>query len=233
MGLVGAGVLGGREDTSGLEQLHQDDKVDMVRPRRVAARDLPAADNRGIINMFGRQRTHPKKESLRHELNAAMKNEQLKGHYAQGHNEHSQAQRGGLQLGTEVLAEEGLIVIHSDVSEAGGMRGMVTKVDTGVMGEICNITWENGRKGCYSNFLLRTVDHNRRHGPREEVPRPASRPGPAPYCMGGEGPWVRPRGLLPPPQRPPSLGNLQKLEGAAFGHGQDLQEIPGFPGPQK
>ena len=213
--LVGAGVFGGRQDTVALEELHQDDKASMVRPQRVAARDLPFTDNHGIFNMFGRPRTPQKKGLLRHELNTAM-NERLNDHHAQAQRGAQQMARRGLQLSIEVLAEEGLIVVHSEISSGvSGARGMVTKVETGVMGEICSILWEDGRKGCYSSLLLRTADHKRRHGPREEVPPPATRPGPAPYCMGGKT-WERPRGLVAPPQQPPPLGHSTACNPGAF-----------------
>ena len=102
--LVGAGVFGGRQDTVALEELHQDDKASMVRPQRVAARDLPFTDNHGIFNMFGRPRTSQKKGLLRHELNAAM-NERLNDHHAQAQRGAQQMARRGLQLSIEVLAE--------------------------------------------------------------------------------------------------------------------------------
>ena len=126
------------------------------------------------------------------------------------------------------------------------MRGVVTGIETSVMGETCAVRWENGEKGYYSSLELRTAEHRRRrHGNLDEVPAPPTRPGPAPYCMAPSGSGQRPFGLMPPPQRPPPpLGDLQKGAFRLFQYQpevhkrnqvnihDDLQQRAGFPSAQ-
>ena len=215
----------------------------LLRPRRVKARDLPPSDHLGIADMWARPRTPEKRAKLLQELNAAMR-EHLHGPQTHDIRAKEQHANRGLQLGLEVRAEPGLVVIHSDFSVASGMRGTVTSVESNVMGEFCSVTWDNGSKGCYVNLDLRKADHKRRHGPLDEIPAPPSRPGPAPYCRGGPG---RPRGLVPPAPRPAELLYNRACGGKEFKVYQyqpevhkrnqvnihdDLQQRPGFPGAQ-
>ena len=192
----------------------------MVRPRRVSAKELYATewdrrghkwDSRGLGHP-DRPRTPEKHAFLRHDYNRAMLIH-LRDNTAHETRAQELFALKGLQLGTEILAEEGLLVVHTDYAVANCIPGIVTKVETSVMGEFCAVTWENGQKGCYLNLELRTVGHKRRHGPLEEVPAPPTRPGPAPYC-GVDGHGVvrkggdpRPRGLLPR-EPPPPLGQV-------------------------
>ena len=178
MRLNGGGVLGGREQTICLEQVHQDDdRAEMVRPRRVAVREVPVAQHNGIFDLWGRPSTQEKKQTMKMELNAAMREYSSR---ARGSN--AVFERAGLQIGTEARAEIGMSVVHCDFP---GQRGAIVEVVSGVMGECCKVKWEDGRCGCYSNLELRTFGHKRRHGPREDPYPVPTRPGPAPYCMGG------------------------------------------------
>ncbi len=252
--LVCGGVFRGREDTLRLEDVHADDKSAMVRPparrrAKAAAHGASACqlppDHCGIVDMWARPRTPQKKAQLRRELNAAMRAEQRAPQEHERRGQELLARRG-LQLSTEIRAEKGLEVVHCDRGEANGMRGIVTAIETGVMGETCSVRWENGAKGHYSSLELRTAEHKRRHGPRDEVPLPPTRPGPAPYCMAPDGPHGRrPFGLKPPPQRPPpALGDCGKGAFRLFQYQpevqkrnqvnmyDDLQQRAGFPGAQ-
>ena len=224
--LVGAGVFGGREDTLPLAQIHQDDAPGMVRPRRVRAglerqisdlvvsgacapraRGLPPDEHRGVTDLWARPRTPEKQARLKEALNAAL-NEHLRGGQPEDIRALELSARRGIQLGIEVRAQEGMAVVHSDYSVASGQRGIVTRVECSIMGETCTVTWEDGRSGCYAMLELKTADHKRHHGPRDEVPPPASRPGPAPYCLDAR--ECRPRGLVRPrggaAQQAPEIG---------------------------
>jgi hypothetical protein len=211
--IVGGGVFEGREETIRLEQEHQHDvRAAMVRPRRVAAPEVPVtaqAQHKGIFDMWGRERTPEKKARIRSELNAAMREYSRRAQCSK-----HVPERAGLQLGTEVRAEMGLRVVHCEVSVAKGQRGTVLEVVSGVMGEHCRVEWEDGTRGCYSNLELRTCGHKRRHGPREDLYPLPSRPGPAPPCVGG--PFGRPRGLMPPPNCPPALFESKDCARGAF-----------------
>ena len=254
--LVGGGVFGGRADTQRLEELHEHDKAEMVRPpahrrakaARGAAHQLPphlgGPHVKSIVDMWARPRTPEKQAMLRQELNAAMRAEQRAPQEHERRGQELLARRG-LQLSAEIRAQKGLEVVHFNQAEASGMRGAVTGIETSVMGETCAVRWENGEKGYYSSLELRTAEHRRRHGNLEEVPAPPTRPGPAPYCMAPSGSGQRPFGLMPPPQRPPPpLGDLKKGAFRLFQYQpevhkrnqinmhDDLQQRAGFPSAQ-
>jgi hypothetical protein len=214
MRFVGAGVLGGREDTVCFEQLHQDldGRAGMVRPRRVAAREVPVAQHRGVADLWGRPGTPEKRARLRDELNAAMREQSSR---AQGPGL-ARELREGLQLGTEARAEEGLIVVHCEYAVAHGQRGTIVEVrSSSILGEQCRVTWADGRTGCYSTLELKTSGHKRMHGAREDIHPPPTRPGPAPYCM-GDRQFDRPRGLMPRNGPPQALCESKECAPGAF-----------------
>ena len=239
--LVGGGVFGGRADTQRLEELHEHDKAEMVRPpahrrakaARGAAHQLPphlgGPHVKSIVDMWARPRTPEKQAMLRQELNAAMRAEQRAPQEHERRGQELLARRG-LQLSAEIRAQKGLEVVHCNQTEASGMRGVVTGIETSVMGETCAVRWENGEKGYYSSLELRTAEHKRRNGNLDEVPAPPNR---------------RPFGLMAPPQRPPPpLGDLKKGAFRLFQYQpevhkrnqvnmhDDLQQRAGFPSAQ-